>query len=144
MMHEPNRTEPPTVPAKGLYTSLWATQVLLLLIFAGGAVWKVVTPLDEIAEMMPWVGEVPKAFFYATAVLDFLGGLGLVLPAITRVRPELTPLAALGCALLMVAAILFHVSRGEAADTTFNFFLLALCGFVFWGRKFRAPISSRT
>lgn len=138
-MHETNRIK--TSP-KGLNASLWAAQVLLFLIFAGGAVWKVVTPLDEIAEMMAWVGEVPKPFFYATAALDFLGGLGLILPGVTRVRPELTYLAALGCALLMVAAIIFHVSRGEASDTPFNFFLLALCAFVFWGRRFRVPIAS--
>jgi hypothetical protein len=78
-----------------------------------------------------------------TAALDFLGGVGLVLPAITRVRPELTHPAALGCALLMVAAIIFHVSRGEGSDTPFNFVLLALCAFVFWGRRFRAPIARR-
>jgi hypothetical protein len=141
-MRERNRADPPRVSAKALDTSLWITQVLLFLIFAGGAAWKVITPLHEIAEMMAWAGEVPKSIFYGTAMFDLLGGLGLLLPAITRVRPELTALAALGCAFLMVAAIIFHLSRGDASDTPFNFLLLALCSFVFWGRKFRAPISS--
>jgi len=137
-MHERNQTEPPKADA--LNVSLWIAQVLLFLVFAGGAAWKIITPLDEIAEMMAWVGQVPKPFFYATATFDLLGGLGLVLPGITRVRPKLTHWAALGCIFLMVAAILFHLSRGEASDTPFNFFLLALCSFVFWGRRFRVPI----
>lgn len=93
--------------------------------------------------MMAWVGEVPAHFFYGTAALDFLGGVGVLLPAITRVRPELTHWAALGCAALMLAAIIFHTSRGEVSDTPFNYLLLALSSFVFWGRKYRAPISGR-
>lgn len=137
-MNERSRSEPPEAPTRGLRIALWTAQVLLFLIFAGGGVWKIATPREEIAEMMAWVGEVPAAFFYATAALDFLGGVGLLLPAITRVRPGLTHWAALGCAGLMVAAILFHTARGEAGDTPFNFLLLGLCCFVFWGRAFRA------
>lgn len=135
---------PTTSPSRGLALGLWLAQALLFLVFAGGALWKFATPLDEIAKMMPWVGEVPPWFFYATAAFDLLGGLGVLLPSATRIRPGLTPLAALGCSLLMIAAIVFHFSRGEASSTPFNFFLIALCVFVFWGRRFRAPILERT
>jgi hypothetical protein len=44
-------------------------------------------------------------------------------------------LAALGCAALMVGAAIFHVSRGEAADTPFNILLVALSLFVAWGPR---------
>lgn len=142
-MNERSQSNPPQGRSKGLNASLWVAQVLLFLIFAGGGVWKVLTPRAEIAEMMAWVGEVPGPFFYLTAALDFLGGVGLLLPALTRVRPELTQLAALGCALLMVSATILHLSRGEASDTPFNLVLLGLCTFVFWGRRFRAPIAAR-
>ena len=37
------------------------------------------------------------------------GALGLVFPAVTRVAPRLTPLAALGLALVMGLAIPFHI-----------------------------------
>lgn len=140
-MSERNANESPEQAARGLNAALWAVQTLLFLLFAGGAVWKVVTPRHEIAEMMPWVGEVPAAFFYGTAALDFLGGVGVLLPAVTRVRPELTPWAALGCALLMAAAAIFHTQRGEASDTPFNYVLLVLSSFVYFGRRYRVPIS---
>jgi hypothetical protein len=55
----------------------------------------------------------------------------------------LTVLPALGCAALQVCAIGFHVSRGEAANTPFNFLLVALSIFVYWGRRFKAPIQYR-
>lgn len=43
-------------------------------------------------------------------------------------------LAAIGCAALMAGAIVFHVSRGEAANTPFNFLLGLLSLVVAWGR----------
>ncbi len=72
-----------------------------------------------------------------------LGGLGLLLPSLTRIKPGLTALAALGCAALMACAIVFHFSRGEAANSWFNFLLAALALFVAWGRRSRAPIAPR-
>jgi uncharacterized membrane protein YphA (DoxX/SURF4 family) len=122
-------------PSKALNLGLWIVQVLLALTFAGGGLWKLFTPLPTIAAMIPWAGQVPPAFFYATAIFDLLGGVGVLLPWITRIKPGLTPLAALGCAVLQVSAIVFHLSRGEAANTPFNFLLVALSLFVFWGRR---------
>jgi hypothetical protein len=61
--------------------------------------------------------------------------LGILLPTLTRIKPGLTVLAALGCAALQLCAIVFHVSRGEAANTPFNFVLVALSLFVAWGRR---------
>jgi hypothetical protein len=80
---------------------------------------------------------------YATAVFDILGGLGVLLPSATRIKPGLTILAALGCVARQVGAIVFHFSRGEAANTPFNFLLVALSLFVFWGRRSKAPIAPR-
>jgi len=54
----------------------------------------------------------------------------------------LTVAAALGSAALQGSAIAFHVSRGEAANTPFNFLLVALSLFVAWGRR-KAPVEPR-
>jgi hypothetical protein len=127
----------------GLVISLWVVQALLFLVFTGTAVWKLVTPVPALAAMIPWAGQVPVTFLWATAVIDLCGGIGILLPALTRIKPGLTVLAALGCAALQVCAIVFHVSRGEAANTPFNFLLVALSIFVFWGRRSKAPIQPR-
>jgi hypothetical protein len=122
--------------------ALWIVQGLLALTFVGTAIWKVVTPIPVLAAAMPWMGQVSQGFLYTTAIFDFLGGLGIVLPSVTRIKPGLTVLAALGCALLMGAAIVFHVTRGEAANTPFNFLLVALSLFVAWGRRSSARSSA--
>jgi len=114
---------------------VWAAQILLFLVFTGTGVWKLLTPIPQLATMIPWAGEVPAPFLHATAVLDLLGGVGILLPAVTRIAPGLTFLAALGCAVLQVGAVVFHLSRGEAADTPFNVLLAALALFVTWGQR---------
>ncbi|HEV8549789.1 MAG TPA: DoxX family protein [Polyangiaceae bacterium] len=118
-------------------------QGLLFVLLAGTGVWKLVTPVAELAAKFPWMGEVPLGFLRMTAVFDLLGGLGVLLPSLTRVAPRLTVLAALGCAALQACAVVFHVSRGEAANTPFNFLLVALSLFVLWGRRSKAPIPPR-
>ena len=123
--------------------ALWLVQALLGLTFAGTGVWKVVTPIPELAAKMPWMGQVSPGFLYLTALFDLLCGLGLLLPSLTRIKPGLTVLAALGAIGLMLGAVVFHVSRGEASSTPFNFVMAALSGFVAWGRWRRAPIAAR-
>jgi hypothetical protein len=129
--------------SKGLNIALWIAQVLLALSLAGGAIWKLTTSIPDLASKMPWMGQVSPSFLYMTATFDLLGGLGVILPSLTRVMPKVTVLAAIGCIALMVGAIVFHVSRGEADKTPFNFFLIALAAFVAWGRFAKAPIAPR-
>ena len=136
-------TAPATRPAKALDVGLWLGQTFLALTFAGGAVWKLFTPIPAIAAAFPWAGQVSPLFLYATALFDLLGGLGVLLPSLTRIQPQLTVLAALGCAALQVSAIVFHFARAEGADTPFNFLLLGLAVFVAWGRHSKARIAAR-
>jgi len=128
---------------RGLNVAVWIVQVTLGLTFVGTAVWKVVTPITELAAKMPWMGQVSPGFLYLTALFDLLGGLGVLLPSLTRIKPGLTVLASLGVVLLMASAIVFHLSRGEGANTPFNFFVIALAAFVGWARWTKVPIPPR-
>lgn len=107
-----------------MHVALWIVRGLLALTFVGTGVWKLATPIVELAAKMPWMGEVSPRFLYFTAVCDLLGGAGLLVPRVSRS-------AALGCAALQLSAVVFHFMRGEAANTPFNFFLVACSLFVF-------------
>lgn len=131
-------------PSRVLHISLWVVQGVLGVMFVGTGIWKLFTPIPELAKEMPWMGEVSPSFLYMTAIVDALGGLGLLLPALTRIQPRLTVLAALGCGALQASAAAFHFSRGEGANTPFNFVLIALSLFVAWGRHRAAPILPRS
>jgi hypothetical protein len=130
-------------PSTRLGVALWIVQGFLALTFVGTGIWKLATPIPKLAAMIPWAGQVSPALLYATAAFDLLGGLGVLLPSVTRILPGLTVLSALGCCALQASAIAFHLSRGEAANTPFNFLLVALSLFVAWGRRARAPIAPR-
>jgi uncharacterized membrane protein YphA (DoxX/SURF4 family) len=137
------QTIPTGASSKALHVGLWIVQALLAVTFIGTGLWKVLTPIPKLAAIFPWMGDVSPGFLHATAVIDLCGGIGVLLPALTRIKPGLTVLAAVGCALLQLSAIVFHVSRGEAANTPFNILLVALALFVAWGRWSRAPIPAR-
>jgi hypothetical protein len=68
----------------------------------------------------------------------------MILPSALRIKPVLTPLAGAGLVVIMCLAVLFHLSRGEAAVTPVNLVLGALAAFVAWGRYTRAPIAPRS
>ena len=115
----------------------------MALLYAYSGVIKFSTPIGQLSQMMPWTGDVPETFVRAIGVIDFAAGLGLVLPALTRILPALTPLAAAGSTLLQVLAFGFHASRGEFGVLGLNVALLALSVFVLWGRTKKAPVLPR-
>jgi hypothetical protein len=119
--------------------ALFIVQALLAVTFAGTGAWKLVTPVAKLGAVFPWMSQVSPAFLRATAVFDLLGGIGVLLPTAVRIQPELAVWAALGCAALQASAIVFHIRRGEAKNTPFNFVLVALALFVAWGRH-QAPL----
>jgi hypothetical protein len=130
-------------PSRFLQIALWVAQALVFLGFGAAGVMKLFMPIPDLAAMMVWPGQYPVWFVRLIGLIDLAGGVGILLPALTRIQPRLTVLAALGCAALQVCAIVFHLSRGEAFVTPANFVLLALALFVLWGRGRKAPIQPR-
>ncbi|SFO55131.1 DoxX-like family protein [Bradyrhizobium sp. Ghvi] len=130
-------------PGRALRIGLWAAQTLLAIAFIGAGLIKLTTPIPQLAAMMPWAGQYSETFVRSIGLIDLAGGIGIILPTLTRILPRLTVLAALGCSVLQVFALVFHLSRGEAEVTPLNVVLLALSLFVLWGRNSKAPITPR-
>ena len=74
--------------------TLWTIQILLagLFLFAGG--FKLLTPIEEMVKQLPVA--LSGGFLQFIAVCEVLGGLGLILPGLLRIKPVLTPLAGAG------------------------------------------------
>jgi len=70
-----------------------------------------------------------------------LGGVALIVPAMTRVEPKLTPIAAAGLTLIMILAAAFHIARGEASFfVPLNLVLGGAAALIAYGR-FAMPIA---
>jgi len=76
-------------------------------------------------------------------VAEVAGAIGLILPAATRIKPVLTPLAAVGILVIMVLATGFHIYKGEFHALPVTLLLGAMATFVAWGRFRKAPIPAR-
>ena len=130
-------------PSKAINITLWVAQFVLAAMFIVSGVMKVGTPIDQLAKMMPWTGQYSVGFVRFIGLVDLAGGIGILLPALTRILPGLTILAALGCSVLQVFAIVFHTSRGEGMVVPMNLVLLGLSLYVLWGRSRKTPIVPR-
>lgn len=128
--------------SKGMHIALWIAQALVAMILLWGAYAKLMMPAEELAAMMPWTTESPSLAMF-TGVVDLLGGLGLILPALLKIQPNLTVLAAYGTVALMIAGSIFHGSRGEFPLIGMNVVVLLLALFIAWGRKSKAPILAK-
>lgn len=121
--------------------ALWVVQVLVGLAFLFAGFTKATRPVDQVAKQMTWAKDVPDWFLRFIGVAEILGGLGLILPAATKILPWLTLGAAIGLIIVMASAIIFHISRKEYPHLGVNIVLLLLAAFVLVGRLAWAPIS---
>ncbi len=81
---------------------------------------------EQLLPMMGWVDTVPMPVVRLIGVLEVLGALGLILPALTGIAPVLSVAAAVGLALIQVGGTYTHVTRGEADQIGLNLTLLAI------------------
>lgn len=119
--------------------ALWIVQILLGLAFllAGGT--KVSQPIPALAKRMSWVNSFSPPFVRFIGSAEFLGAIGLIVPALTMILPWLTPLAAAGLAIIMAGAVAYHLIHNEISKATFTLVLLILALFVLFGRWFIMP-----
>lgn len=114
---------------------LWICQVLLAAVFLGSGAAKSVMSKDRMmATGQTGVAPFPLGVIRLVAACELLAVLGVVLPKLTGIVPVLTPLAAVGLAVVMVGAALSHGSRREFPQVALNLTLLAVCVFVAVGR----------
>jgi uncharacterized membrane protein YphA (DoxX/SURF4 family) len=126
--------------------ALWVLQVLLGFFFAGSGFGKVLmydpSLYASAPEAVAWYAVVPQGLIVFIGMCEVLGGIGLILPAMTRVRPQLTPIAAAGLALTMALAAVFHVLRLEFWLVPANVVLGGIAAVIAVGRwKFR-PVTA--
>lgn len=117
---------------------LWILQVLLALFFIFAGVMKFVTPVGQMAGPTG----LPGWFFWFIGLAEILGGLGLVLPSLLRVKPGLTPLAAAGLVIIMIGATVLSLKGGVAA-AAIPFVTGILLAFIAYGRWRLAPIQGK-
>ncbi len=122
--------------AKSLNVLLWVIQVLLGLFFAlGSGLPKLLMPMETLPLPLP----LPELFVRFIGAAEVLGGLGLILPGLLRIRQNLTPLAAAGLVLVLIGATVYQLAARQPESALFAVVLGLLTAFVAYGRWRLAP-----
>lgn len=114
-----------------LNVALWIAQGFLALFFFAGGVPKVLgRGIDR------WTGfsDLPRVQVIVVGVTEVLAAAGLVLPKVTGVLPWLTPLAAIGLAVIGLMAAGFHVRFNEHLNVLETSLLASIGGVIAIGR----------
>jgi putative oxidoreductase len=128
---------------KRLRLAVRVVQRVLAVRFAITGLLKLTAPISALAQMLGWPGTVPASLVRFIGLAELAGAIGLVLPALTGIKPALTGWAAGGLGAVMALATLFHLSRGERGPLPVTLVLGALAMFVAWGQARMPPLSVR-
>jgi uncharacterized membrane protein len=116
--------------------ALWIIAGLLAVAFLAAGMTKLVKNKQalEADPRQAWAHDFSAGAIKAIGVVEVLGALGLILPAVTGIAVMLVPLAALGLAVTMAGAIIVHLRRGEKQAVVVPAVLLVMSVVVAWGR----------
>lgn len=128
---------------KTLNITLWVAQVILAAMFLMAGIMKSTQPIEELGKSLPWVNDFSLGLVRFIGISELLGGIGLLLPALLRIKPIFTPLAALGLFSIMVFAFVYHITKGQYQVLGFNLILGAIALFIAWGRYKKVPIQPK-
>ncbi|MEU0571782.1 DoxX family protein [Nonomuraea sp. NPDC005983] len=121
-------------------TLVWIVSGLAAFVFVSTGLPKVTASAAELTTMYEGI---PVVLLKIAGVAEVLGGLGLIIPAATRILPILTPVAAGGLVLTMLGAIITNIAIGEYTPILISLPYLVAAAAILWARSTRYAIASR-
>lgn len=109
--------------------TLFLAFVLGLLFLATGGL-KLIVSHEQGRARFGWIADVPPSRYRLAGWMEIAGAVGLMFPTMVQAFEWLTPLAAVGLAILMGMATGLHLRRREWAAATGTTTLLALLSTV--------------
>jgi hypothetical protein len=110
---------------------LWTVQIVLALVFLFSGSMKLILPIAALTQQMP----LPGWFVRFLGVAEVSGAMGLILPWLFRIRPELTPLAAAGLTTIMIGAMVLTLTSGGGIFALMPFTVGVLTALVAYNRS---------
>jgi uncharacterized membrane protein YphA (DoxX/SURF4 family) len=127
-------------PRKGLHYTLWVVQVLLALLFLFAGAMKFIMPIEEMTKQMP---SMSGTFLHFIGICELLGGLGMVLPGLLKIKTGLTPLAAAGLVIIMIGAVVVSYQVMGMKGIPAPLIVGLLAAFVAYGRWRLVPLPEK-
>ncbi len=109
---------------------LWATQILLALLFLFAGSTKLVMSAEDLTKD----NNLSAGFLRFIGTCEVLGAIGLVAPWLSGIRRELTPIAACGLVIIMIGATIVTIMTGPAVAAVLPAAVGVLAAVVAYGR----------
>ena len=123
-------------------TFLWILQIFFGVYFIVIGIMHFVVP-EGLPAPMEWMYDLSDTLHIVSGVAEILGGIGLILPGLTKIMPELTVYAALGLAIVMVGAVVYHIGREEYQNIVTNLVIAGIMGYLAYARWKLTPLEGR-
>lgn len=94
-------------------TAIWIVQGLLAAFFTMPAFTKLTSSQEKLIEKKMLEPSGSHLTVRGIGMLELLGIFGIILPQLTGILPILTPMAAVGFALIMLVAFMIHLKRKD-------------------------------
>jgi len=110
----------------------WITATLLAFMYLLAGGMKLFTKKEKLEDMMAWSKNMNPVLFHLIGLVEVLGALGVILPPMFMIAPQLAPIAALGLVIVQAVAIGVHVRMKDVRSLPLNIILLVLALVVAW------------
>jgi uncharacterized membrane protein YphA (DoxX/SURF4 family) len=113
---------------------LWIVAGALAAMFLLAGAMKITQPKEKLVKTMQWSVTWSKPQLAALGTVEVLGAIGLILPRALNIAPALTPIAAVGCAIVMAGATVVHARMKDYKGLGMPVVLLIMAIIVAAGR----------
>ncbi|HEY4734967.1 MAG: DoxX family protein [Gemmatimonadaceae bacterium] len=109
---------------------LWTVQIVLAALFLFAGVMKLLMP----AAALEAQAHMPALFLKFIGVCEVLGAIGVIVPWLTGIHRQLTPVAAAGLVVIMIGATVISAAQGPAVGAIVPAVVGLLAAYVVRGR----------
>ena len=113
--------------------ALWVLQVLAAGLYVASGVMKVFM-FDKVSVDVPSFGALPRRVWTALGIIELICAVGLIVPGVFHLHPDLVPIAATVLALESLVFVWVHVKYRETKTIMFVSALGALMATIAIGR----------
>jgi uncharacterized membrane protein YphA (DoxX/SURF4 family) len=113
-------------------TVVWIAQGLLAVAMLGAGAMKLTQSKQQLMASgnMDWTEDFAEPQIKGIGTLEVLAAIGLIVPALLDIAPELVGVAAIGVVLLMLGAAATHLRRREGQTVPVNLVIAAIAVFI--------------
>lgn len=118
---------------------LWVLQIVLALLCISGGIFQIFK-IDELKKNVASMRALPRGLWTFLGAFGCVAGLGLILPGLINMQPELTSIAAAAVAAQSILISAFYVYYKDHSPLVYTVVMTIIAIFISYGRCVLVPL----